>query len=495
MTFLTIAQRELRAAAHRRGTYRLRWGVALGAAGAAGLVLVFGTSRDSGTFLFGFIGFGCLVLAGVSGLFLTSDAIAAERRDGTLGLLYLTELGPFDVLLGKLVALGINAVCALLAVFPVLSLSWLLGGLTGAEVMRLLLVGLQVLFVSLCAGLGVSAWGQRQGAVVGGTAALLGLFLAWPWVVGSLPVPGANHWAALSPLLGVTEALEMAYRTHEFWWHLALGQLSGWVLLGVAAIGLKRRWQGGEETAEGPSVQRRRPRQISTELRPDELPVKAVQHLLSASPWPRRMAWWCVVIVVLITTSVGIVIGKDAGASTYAISAFVAGLLCKGLFAWQSVGLLAEAGRTGSLELLLCTPVSDREIRRAHTESLKATFLWPLLTLYVLDWIAASLVIPWGDQGGGPYGVFLTISLVGMGITALQCWAMMLGGLWWGLNETRPTVAFAKNYLLSSILCLPLMYFCLIGLAVPLILIAWLTAKLRRPLRVILTDRDTAGPR
>jgi len=493
MTFLTIAQRELRAAAHRRGTYRLRWGVALGAAGAAGLVLIFGNSRDSGAFLFGFVGFGCLVLAGLSGLFLTSDAIAAERRDGTLGLLYLTELGPMDVLLGKLVALGVNAFGSLLAVFPVLSLAWLLGGLTGAEVMRLLLVGFQVLFVSLCAGLGVSAWGHRQGAVVGGTAALLGLFLAWPWVVGPLPVPGAMHWAALSPLLGVTEASELAYRSHQFWWHLALGQLSGWALLGVAAIGLRRSWQRGDERAERRSAQSRRPRRLSTELQADDLPVGAVQQLLSASPWPRRVAWVCVVIVALTTAAVGIVIGRDAFTRTYAISAFVAGLLCKGLFAWQSVGLLAEARRTGALELLLCTPVSDREIRRAHTASLRATFLWPIVTLYLLDWIAASLVTRWGGLSGGLYGVFLVINLVGLAITVLQCRAMLLGGLWWGLTESRPTVAFAKNFLLSSILCLPLMYFCLIGLAVPLILIAWLTAKLRRPLRVILTDQDSAG--
>lgn len=55
-----------------------------------------------------------------SGVFLTADALSSERREGTLGLLFLTELNGLDVALGKLVASSIQGSYALIGVLPML---------------------------------------------------------------------------------------------------------------------------------------------------------------------------------------------------------------------------------------------------------------------------------------------------------------------------------------------------------------------------------------
>ncbi len=70
-------------------------------------------------------GFAGAVLAG---LVLTSDSISRERREGTLGLLFLTDLRGVDVAFGKLAAKAILPFYALLAMLPALAVCLLVGG-------------------------------------------------------------------------------------------------------------------------------------------------------------------------------------------------------------------------------------------------------------------------------------------------------------------------------------------------------------------------------
>jgi len=490
MPFLPVAHRELIAAAHRRGTYRLRWGVALSAAVLAGFFLLLTGltgARGSGTGLFGMVGGLSLLLAGLAGLFLTSDAIAAEHRDGTLQLLHLTELGPFDLLAGKLVGAGIHAACALLALFPVLALSWILGGFTGAEILRFLLVGLNVLFVSLTVGLAVSAWGQRPGAVVAGTAIVLAALLFWPMLVTLVNPPGAEAWAALSPLECLAGADDRSYRGGHFWRQLALGHLTGWIALCAAAAGVRRRWRGRNEGASDTTRTRWRRRRVLTATDPELLPVQAVQFLLAGHSQARRWAWGAVFLpslcflICLVNADAGTALGTFVG------TGFAVGLILKGLYAWEAVGPLNEARRVGTLELLLSTPDTDRAVWSAQARHLDNCFLGPFLVLYGLDFLVIGGSIWHSDQGGGVVTIILSCLIGGL-LTLLQCRAMSLGGLWWGLREERPTIAFAKNFLLGTGLSLPLMYFCCAGFLVPLILSAWLSNRLRLPMRVLLTE-------
>lgn len=135
MTFLPIVDRELRVAARRKSTYRMRtWTVVV--ALVVGCFSLFPVMMMRGpgsvgkpfyTTLTGFA-FGLCLLAGV---LLTADCLSEEKRDGTLGFLFLTDLKGYDVVLGKFMAMSLNAFYGLLAVLPLTGLSLLLGGLTG----------------------------------------------------------------------------------------------------------------------------------------------------------------------------------------------------------------------------------------------------------------------------------------------------------------------------------------------------------------------------
>lgn len=106
MHFLPVVQRELRLAARQSRTYYIRMAAAL-----VGFVILAyvglaqqGLGLGGGGLLFltltQLAGWVCLG----GGVRLTADAISREKRDGTLGFLFLSHLSGLDVVLGKLVA-------------------------------------------------------------------------------------------------------------------------------------------------------------------------------------------------------------------------------------------------------------------------------------------------------------------------------------------------------------------------------------------------------
>jgi ABC-type transport system involved in multi-copper enzyme maturation permease subunit len=118
----------------------------------------------------------------LAGLLLTANSIAAEKQGGTLGLLFLTDLTGYDIVMGKLAAHSISAFFGLLAVFPVLGLSLLMGSVTGPEFARLLLVLTTTLLFSLSLGLAASAKSDEPKAALGWAILLMAL------AAGLLPV-------------------------------------------------------------------------------------------------------------------------------------------------------------------------------------------------------------------------------------------------------------------------------------------------------------------
>ena len=137
MTFLPIVERELRVAARRPATHWTRFCAAL-ATLIIWLLLALSTPQwvpvpqlSKNLFIAtGLLAFGFCALAGV---ILTADCLSLEKREGTLGLLFLTELKSHDIVFGKLAATSVHSLYGLLAIFPVMALPLLLGGVTGAE--------------------------------------------------------------------------------------------------------------------------------------------------------------------------------------------------------------------------------------------------------------------------------------------------------------------------------------------------------------------------
>src|SRR5436190_11229757 len=167
MTVLPIVGRELRVAARRPGTYWLRVTAAFVAIAVFGWMLLT-LLRDQvpsavhGRYLFrtlfGFAFGYCLFI----GARLTADCLSEEKRDGTLGLLFLTDLKGYDVVLGKLAASSVDSIYALLAILPVISLPVQLGGVSAGELWQSALVLLNTIFFSLAVGLLVSTLSRNE---------------------------------------------------------------------------------------------------------------------------------------------------------------------------------------------------------------------------------------------------------------------------------------------------------------------------------------------
>src|SRR5690349_14824412 len=107
MSFLPIVDRELRISSRRVGTYRMRWILVLAIMGLWFLLLAnthWMSSAHRGKMLFLAVGIMAFGFSLFSGVFLTADCLSHEKREGTLGLLFLTNLRGYDVVLGKLMA-------------------------------------------------------------------------------------------------------------------------------------------------------------------------------------------------------------------------------------------------------------------------------------------------------------------------------------------------------------------------------------------------------
>src|SRR5207237_5759271 len=154
MTFLPIVDRELRVAARRPATYWTRLVFAIAGAGIVSLALLFAAAAQTGAsgiggWLFYFLSLLALGFSAFAGVFLTADCLSEEKREGTLGLLFLTDLKGYDVVLGKLMATSLNAFYGLVAIFPVLALPLVMGGVTFSEFCRVMLALVNTLLFSL----------------------------------------------------------------------------------------------------------------------------------------------------------------------------------------------------------------------------------------------------------------------------------------------------------------------------------------------------------
>src|SRR4051812_48084494 len=95
MRLLPVVARELGAIARRSSAYWIRAGAALAAFLAMGWVAILGLRiplLEQGRSLFQILSLGGFVYCLVAGIRGTSDALSEEKREGTLGLLFLTDL-------------------------------------------------------------------------------------------------------------------------------------------------------------------------------------------------------------------------------------------------------------------------------------------------------------------------------------------------------------------------------------------------------------------
>ena len=473
MTFLPIVDRELSVASRRAGTYWLRFWAAVTVLGI--WLFLLSASQNTprtqlGQLLLNALGVVALGFSMLSGVFLTADCLAEEKREGTLGLLFLTDLRSYDVVLGKLAASSLHAFFGLLATFPILGLTLLLGGVTGREFSHLLLVFAVTLFFSLSMGMFVSAFSKDARQAMARTFFIM-LFFAgvcptlW-WakklaasVWSRSPVLNSrigDYLLLPSPVSAYQRAFDVQYRygtgAHDFW--LSLGVIFGLGLSGIvlASLMLPLAWrrQGSEAPVKTRSNwNKRRSRAMNVARRTALLKWNPFYWLSVRDATPRRTALRTLIVLGIIWAgfwaatfypdSRGLPFSAEP---PFVISLFIA---C-GLHVLFKVMVATEASRrlnldrqSGALELLLVTPVSVDTILQGQKRALTRHFRWPLLILCAVNLglclsvtQSASLHMGHGDQD-----IFTELFLGGIVMLLMDFHALGWVGMWRGLNSPK----------------------------------------------------------
>lgn len=514
MIFPPIAQREFRVASRRAWTFRVRWITAATAALLAFAVLAFtdARSRTAGAFLYSTLTIGAFLFAVGTGPFLAAASISEERREGTLGLLFLTPLSGWDIVSGKLLITGLNALLALTSVVPVFGLAWILGGVTGAEVGRMSVALVQTLLFSLTVSVAVSAGRRNPAGATAWSGAILTVWVAgsplllnWAFPSGG---PAPLRWIlSSSPWILFRAATDAGYQANpgDFWTALASGQTCAWLATAVAAFLTHRTWKDAEPSRTSSGIGRwiRPHAAVRDPMSPASLKTNPILAWRSTRSSLRPVLWilsgfGAVVVVLALATqsspAVPLTLPSLAyGAPPALVSVVVTAilLLLKVLFAWQSCEFWTHGRRTGELEILLSTPVRDDQILDAQWILLRRAFLAPLVFLIavvLLSPIAMALLptVPMPPLPGGGILTAVGMWLYQIVSLPLELLAIAWMGAWIGLSSKRPGAAFGRTVLL--VIVLPALFFCLPSFLVAGLWFGYARNRMSLPIRDILQD-------
>jgi ABC-type transport system involved in multi-copper enzyme maturation permease subunit len=510
VSFLPIVARELRAGAKQPSTFRIRrwtafiaWVVTFCMIMFAGLV---GGRGGRGQVLFTFLTSYAGLLALLAGPLLTADSLSQEKREGTLGLLFLTDLRGYDVVLGKFFARALNAFYGLLGLVPMLAITLLLGGVTASEIWRMALALVNGLFLSLAIGLAVSAMSRNSRTAMAVTVLLLLFLVAGiPFLASAARVASSPLLASFSPYFSFAFAPDSRYGSNPsgFWMSLGTSHLLGWFLLLFASCWLPRHWQDTNHLFAlrrfrlpgiGDTFDRR-----SARLRAKLMSINPVLWLMADEPLLKGILW-------LIVLGWGLIfVGSSwsgLGASRWSFqSTKVISFLFKILIAIQACRFFTESRRTGALELLISTPFRTRDIIQGQWLALRRIFVPPLAVFLALSLVPAGMGIVRALMASG-FSEFGPSVLTGAGHLAVTGW-LTLGlaadflaagwaGMYLSLTSKNPRLAAVRTVLFVVIL--PSIATCGLDLIVDLVWIVWASAKLKQDFRVLMEkQRGLAG--
>jgi len=468
MTFLPIVARELLEASRRRSTYWVR--VASAAVGLAigGFVLYVSSRTRAQAGQIGMILFVPLAIASfiytlLIGVFRTADCLSEEKREGTLGLLFLTDLKGYDIVVGKLAATSLNAFYGALALFPVMAIPLLAGGVAIGDFWRVVMVSLNNLFFSLAVGMFCSSISRDE------RRAMALAFLMILFFTAGLPLLGAilcNAWRDWGPYpaflipspgfdcFGAFEELRRAAGGPFKWFphSVVFVHAMSWLFLIVACVVVPRTWQ---DKAATPAVMRRREKWRRLGHGSSERRRALRQRLLAINPFlwltgrdrMKSFGVWAFLGLGAIIWAIGLATEWNdwTDPAAYFWTAVLVHSVLKIWLATEASRRFSQDRQSGALELLLATPIPVREIIRGQRLALEKQFALPVLVVLLVDFV--FLMAMRSDSDELHWMIALMVMFV-MDMVALA-WV----GMWRGLNSHRPNRAAAAA--IARIMTLP----------------------------------------
>jgi ABC-type transport system involved in multi-copper enzyme maturation permease subunit len=453
MTFLPVVERELRVAARQRGTYWGRLVVAvIGWAVAAWILLAAnGAGAQNGAIVFKVLAVLVFAYAALAGLLATSDCLSEEKRDGTLGLLFLTDLKGYDVVFGKLVSSSLKSIYAVLAVAPALAVSIVLGAVTQGEVARVMLVALNLLFFFLSVGLFASALCRQDNRSLGLAALFSTALLAVIPALARLHfLHVANPDAAFifSPAFGCFTAFDDFYDRFPhawFWLNSLMTQVHAWSLLGLACRIVPRTWQ---DSSAGKATRRRLVKLKSVRGTAERKEVLAVNVFLWRAAQPamqRTVVWLSLLAVALARWAMDSVFAvKPFNVPMDLLALLVAGGVLKIWLASEASATLSADRRNAALELLLTTPLPEAEIVKGQRMALWRQFAEPAAAVFLANIFLLFMEVmrlPPGAAMLGQRDLLVGLHLIIGGSVLVDLLALSWVAMWLGLVQRKPNRA------------------------------------------------------
>jgi ABC-type transport system involved in multi-copper enzyme maturation permease subunit len=457
MDSLPIIERELRRLSRRPMTYRVRSGTGLaGALIGLGVIAVTvsanGNPATLGRNLFAALTLLSMGFSLLSGPILTADCLSEEKRLGTLGMLFLTNLTGWDLVMGKLAAMAMPAIHCLLALLPILGLCFCLGGVPPGEFVRVSLVLSETLLLSLSIAMLASTF-CRDGRKAMAASVLILIFLAagMPgiallWYGGKFPADPVALLASPGYAFWLTPEANYLPAAKYFWTALGMNFALAICCLLAAAFCLPYAWQDKPALNQTPrwlewwrevTARRRRERARKEKL----LELNPILWLALRNRRGSLGIW------LFLLTSFGFWLGGYYGMKKRWLEAGIVVLvvyclhaILKIWVAWEASRRFAEDRNSGALELLLCTPLQEENIWQGWLTHLRKRFFAPAVALLVIDFMLMDGGLSssgwWG--GGGAWGVAF---LASMGMFVADTYTLSWVGLWQGLTARTSTLA------------------------------------------------------
>jgi ABC-type Na+ efflux pump permease subunit len=391
-----VVQRELREGARRPVNHRLRF-LSAGVGTVLLWIIVANSDRPAvqmGGWLLG--GLHTLLLGLILLIVpaLTADCIARERREGTLGLLFLTPLSAGGIVAGKALAQALRALTLWLAVLPILAIPFMTGGITWFDAFIALSLEFCAAVLCLAAGLLASTLAQERNAAFV-LAFLFGIIFLllfsqvflfiligawrgfarsapggvawWRWQVGAMPffsglfdTRGGAGWSSIATF---SPALSKIW-TWLCWSSPPVVLLIFYMVARFAARRVKRSWQDKIPSPRrenlirlycAPLFRRRFQRNMQRTL--DWNPIAWLQQY----SWKARLSKWGLALLFALIECAIFHASPDSD-SALALALVPLLLILGGIYTFVGVNGFLEEKRSGALELLLITPISVNKL-------------------------------------------------------------------------------------------------------------------------------------
>ena len=455
---------------------------------------------------------------------LTADCVSREKREGTLGLLFLTPLTPGGVVIGKSLIHCLRGMTLFFAMLPVLMAPFLLGGVGWREAAPLVAIDACSLLLAMAAGLLASCWATDWIRAVLVAETLSGLFcllfmnaqgFGFAWMAALVyPIPAwaANGFAGIhSPrqyawfqithwgpndragyLLAVNAGLNLSgetlsrvgfwaagvpgggalpvkFQNHWLGWvggSLAASFLALVIAMKIAAAEVSRVWRDRPPAAALLLLQRI----FCTPVILQKVFQRKMSRTLDRNPvgWLQQYSWsarlakwgWCLVIVIA-----EIYLVSDASLDILLAGQYWLGSVILLSLAFSSAASFRREKETGAMELLLVTPLRVDQIISGRMRGIWGQFI-PSVALLLLVWLYLFVDLSdWYARKGEP-------------LTATFVWLLM------GAFLTVPVIGFFLSFFRLNIVAAWLLT-CLLAVVAPVALATLWRAVISMPASII----------